>query len=301
MEKYLCENCGKVFFAYARHRRGKHVFCSMKCQHEWRTGKTGLIKKKGVYKNCPICGKVIYCYPCEAEKKATCSRPCKYELERIQGIHQGENCNFWHGGYENYRGAMWYEQRDRTRERDNNTCQVCGKTAQEQGHNMIVHHKVPFRFFRNDYIKANNLDNLMCMCHNCHAKSEAHHWTVVPGEYKYLLQGIDGQCRSTKGNRYTNEERDFVINNYADLGPRKTATILNRPISSVVDKAMSLGVSCRKSNWTKSEIDILEKYYPVSSDESIKLLLPNKKMSAIRSYANRNKIYKQRRYRAKPQ
>ena len=165
-KEFVCENCGKNFIAEEAHRKHKHKFCSMKCQHEWRTGKNGLVKPKGINKTCPVCGKEFYCYPCEINVRVTCSRACKAEYELAKGIRSGENCNFWHGGYDSYRGKNWFSQRKKALKRDKNTCIVCGKTSQEQGYDMIVHHIVPFRFFENDYQKANSLDNLVCLCHN---------------------------------------------------------------------------------------------------------------------------------------
>ena len=28
------------------------------------------------------------------------------------GVHSRENCNFWTGGFEQYRGKNWYKQRE---------------------------------------------------------------------------------------------------------------------------------------------------------------------------------------------
>lgn len=159
-----------------------------------------------------------------------------YELMRREGTHSGENCNFWHGGFDSYRGKNWYHQRKLALERDNNTCMICGKTAEEQGYNMIVHHIVPFRFFENDFEKANNLGNLVCLCHNCHAKQESHHWYEVPEEYQYLLDGITPQKKPPAGRRYTEEEVQYLRDNYQIKSYQEMADELGRPKSSVVDK-----------------------------------------------------------------
>lgn len=50
------------------------------------------------------------------------------------------------------------------RERDNHVCQICGKTTEENGRRLDVHHI--------DYIKANlDPENLISLCINCHRKS----------------------------------------------------------------------------------------------------------------------------------
>jgi 5-methylcytosine-specific restriction endonuclease McrA len=296
-EKYVCENCNKEFYEYKSHKRGKHIFCSMSCQHEWRTGKTGLLKKKGTYKECPICGNKFYCYPYEVDKRKTCSKECKYEYERLLGIHQGENCNFWTGGFDNYRGKNWYSQREKARKRDNNTCQVCGKTIDEHDTNMIVHHKVPFRFFQNDYKKANDLDNLVCVCRNCHAKQESHQWSEVPIEYQYLLKGLKPQLKPPAGKRYSKEEIDFIKENYDKMTYEELANIMNRPKNSVSDKILELGLNKRKNYtglFSDEEKELVKKYYPIMDKNELMKLFPNRTYGSISSFARRNKIKKQR-------
>lgn len=74
-----CSNCGIEF----RKRPGavkKNInhFCTVKCMHDWRTGRKGCIKKpKGQNKNCEWCKKQFYVYPSEINTKKFCSRTCK--------------------------------------------------------------------------------------------------------------------------------------------------------------------------------------------------------------------------------
>jgi len=265
----------------------------MKCQHKWRTGKTDLIKKKGTYKKCPICGNGFYCYPYEVDIKKTCSRECKGEYERIQGIHQGENCNFWTGGYENYRGKNWFGQRKKALERDGNSCQICGKTGDEQEYNMIVHHKVPFRFFQNDYKKANDLDNLICVCHNCHAKQGSHQWHEVPSEYQYLLKGLKPQLKPPAGKRYSKEEVKFIKENYDKMEYNELAKLMGRTSGSLSDKIFELGLrKGRKTVFKKEEAAFILKNYPASGEKFFKENLPHIKYNTIKSFCNRKGILK---------
>ena len=63
----------------------------------------------------------------------------------------------------------WPKIRDRVRERDQYTCQVCGARETTRQHD--VHHKVPFRAFPSAQ-EANRLDNLTTLCRTCHQKVE---------------------------------------------------------------------------------------------------------------------------------
>ena len=61
------------------------------------------------------------------------------------------------------------------RARDEFRCQVCG--ARETNRQHEVHHKTPFRSFRNpngtqDLQRANRFDNLVTLCPSCHRKTE---------------------------------------------------------------------------------------------------------------------------------
>lgn len=76
--------------------------------------------------------------------------------------------NLWKSDPNNY-GPNWIVQRNRARERDHFTCQVCG--AVENGRSHHVHHKTPFRTFTS-YLIANELDNLITLCPSCHKRVE---------------------------------------------------------------------------------------------------------------------------------
>ena len=67
-------------------------------------------------------------------------------------------------------GPNWEAQRERARRRDSFRCQICG--APEQGRSHDVHHRQPFRLFPS-YLQANQLENLVTLCPNCHRRAEA--------------------------------------------------------------------------------------------------------------------------------
>ena len=74
----------------------------------------------------------------------------------------------WNNDRNEY-GPGWHAQRDRARQRDGFTCQVCGTPEQERAHD--VHHKIPFRTFTS-FEQANRLENLITLCPVCHRRTE---------------------------------------------------------------------------------------------------------------------------------
>jgi DEAD/DEAH box helicase domain-containing protein len=72
-------------------------------------------------------------------------------------------------------GPDWSRIRLRVRTRDEFRCQACGRL--EVGREHDVHHKIPFRQFRDESGKilrerANQIDNLVTLCPECHRKTE---------------------------------------------------------------------------------------------------------------------------------
>lgn len=65
--------------------------------------------------------------------------------------------------------AYLEKQRSLARQRDQYRCRICGLPEGDRPHH--VHHKVPFRMFT-DPIKANELENLVTLCPNCHRLAE---------------------------------------------------------------------------------------------------------------------------------
>lgn len=105
-------------------------------------------------------------------KKFTEEHKAKLSEAHI-GIQSKEKHPNWRGGTSEicWRGTGWTKARKNVRIRDNNTCRICGKTAEQQGRNMDVHHRVSyFNFTSVD--QANSLDNLVCLCRSCHRSVE---------------------------------------------------------------------------------------------------------------------------------
>lgn len=66
-------------------------------------------------------------------------------------------------------GKDWKMISESVRRRDNYRCQSCGRS--DDGTLLHVHHKIPFKCFTSTE-KANELDNLITLCPNCHRLAE---------------------------------------------------------------------------------------------------------------------------------
>ncbi len=66
-------------------------------------------------------------------------------------------------------GNDWTTIRNQVRERDGYVCVHCGIPEGKNAHH--VHHKIPFKSFT-DRDEANRLENLVTLCHSCHAGAE---------------------------------------------------------------------------------------------------------------------------------
>lgn len=89
----------------------------------------------------------------------------------MQGRTRDEN-PAWKGGKANWYGSNWEEQREKAIDRDGGECQKCGS-----GDDLVVHHHVPLRLWRDDPDKkrenANDLWNLVTLCSECHGEIES--------------------------------------------------------------------------------------------------------------------------------
>jgi hypothetical protein len=89
----------------------------------------------------------------------------------------GDLNHAWRGGHKGWQkgklgrdkdGLSWKHQRVLVWERDNYTCQDCGKSREDLGRRPDVDHIVPYR------ISASHaLENLITRCRSCHKKAEA--------------------------------------------------------------------------------------------------------------------------------
>jgi 5-methylcytosine-specific restriction endonuclease McrA len=79
----------------------------------------------------------------------------------------------YEGQYTGYYGPNWEEVRTEVLERDGYECQSCGLSEERHrelemvGGGLHVHHIVPAKQF-DSYEAANDLDNLVTLCAECH-------------------------------------------------------------------------------------------------------------------------------------
>lgn len=89
-------------------------------------------------------------------------------------INQLASSGLWRNSPNEY-GPDWNRLRESVRKRDGYSCKVCGRLEGARQHD--VHHKVPFRMFRDEpgipiWERANELSNLITLCHDCHTQVE---------------------------------------------------------------------------------------------------------------------------------
>lgn len=179
--EFQCEDCGDV----VERKRSlvnqfEHNFCSRECQKNWQSGhwegENGTNWKGGKKSlECSKCGDEFERYETHLRNPDGdnfCSRPC-FEDWRSENL-VGKKHHNWKGGYYQYYGRSWSDQRQKAIERDGE-CVKCGASNSEylknKGRNLDVHHKVPFKEF-DDYREANALSNLVTVCSECHNEIE---------------------------------------------------------------------------------------------------------------------------------
>lgn len=104
--------------------------------------------------------------------------------ESLKGVMEGDEHPQWEGGYDDYYGINWEEQKKKALKRDEE-CVHCGATK-----DLIVHHIVYMRLFKKwDTPKeedANILSNLATLCRSCHSvlHNHPHGESIISTEVK---------------------------------------------------------------------------------------------------------------------
>lgn len=146
----ICPSCGISFDSFPSQCRKT---CSYTCMAK--------MKERKEVRDCQTCGKPFTCKRTRFD--ICCSWECR--VERLRG----ENHPNWRGGELPNYGGDWVRAKRKVRKRDGNRCVRCGKTAEENGENMSVHHITAYRTFT-DPFEANKTENLECLCRSCHMK-----------------------------------------------------------------------------------------------------------------------------------
>lgn len=188
-----CEQCGNLI---TNNRYAGKRFCSQSCFGEWQSANVRGENHPSYNKaerECQQCGKTFAANQSDVSKGwgKFCCNKCKAAWQKDHPpehtrlpVMVGESNPRWKGGYDPYYGQNWREQRRKARQRDGFACQHCGILESELGRQLDVHHIIPFRKYGvENYLQANQLDNLVSLCYKCH--------TIAQHEY----ERHEGECR----------------------------------------------------------------------------------------------------------
>jgi hypothetical protein len=170
-ELRICKHCKKEFYIFPYiAKKSKDNYCSLQCYHSGREYPRGEAHRNWQG------GKIItFCKLCGKRKEKTrrqvkvwgtgfCSQECwhKWCVINEDGlVRKGERNFRWQGGISNspYPATWTQKLKKQVRERDDYTCQICGKVQKKK--RFAVHHI--------DYCKKNNKpENLITLCGVCH-------------------------------------------------------------------------------------------------------------------------------------
>ena len=180
----VCKICGKVFYVVpSKIKDGGGIYCSKECYYIGRNTQVENV--------CPVCGKVFYVKPSKIKygNGIYCSNKCK-GMSRT-----GERSPQWKGGisFEPYCILFNKEFKERVRAFWGNKCPICGKTVEENGRSMCIHHV--------NYDKktcCNDSERLFVpLCLSCHSKTNNNReeWEEY---FTYMISIHGGKCYYTK-------------------------------------------------------------------------------------------------------
>jgi hypothetical protein len=139
----------------------RRTWCSKRCRDRWR----GTVPS--VTKACEGCA-VEFTLPVgRLNAKKFCTVECAYKHRRMALLVGSENPN-WRGGRALSYGVGWKALKAEIRSRDL-VCRECGKTPEQNGRALDVHHLQPFRFSGD-----NSPENLVALCRRHHMRADDH-------------------------------------------------------------------------------------------------------------------------------
>lgn len=175
---YLGKNRSEETKAKIREKR-KNQIITQETREKLRKTTTARWDKKGrIKRDCIVCGKQVtygfkYCrkHYMNEEIRQKISKGNKGKVgwnKGLTGIWTGNKNPKWKGGItpetnKRVGRKIWIKIRKQVYQRDNNSCQHCGKTNCL----LVAHHKIPYRISKDD-----NLNNLISLCSVCHTKEE---------------------------------------------------------------------------------------------------------------------------------
>lgn len=136
-------------------------FCGKRCNDRYRS----TVLDATIV--CVYCGRTKSLPKKQAPEQRYCSLSCSrahFNTQYLTGARNGR----WRGGRALNYGPGWKQIKEAVRARDK-FCRHCGKTPEENGRALDVHHINPFRF-SNDHDMA----NLVALCRSCHMRADDH-------------------------------------------------------------------------------------------------------------------------------
>lgn len=149
-------------------------FCSRECYHEWqRTERSFEDQRDRVTLTCPQCGDDFETVPSRKDWRVYCSRDCHSE---VKSEVFGPEHPLWKPGTGVYKSVQrgigpitWEKAAQRARTSAGGVCEVCGKSGDENGRALDVHHIVPILSGG-----THGAWNLMALCQECHIRAESY-------------------------------------------------------------------------------------------------------------------------------
>lgn len=165
-----CDCCSATFRYYPSEKDG--IYCPECIEsangilpHTESEG-SGKISTECMFCEAPM---EVFPYRVDSNKRGVfCSQDCYADW--LSETVVGEDHHQWEGGTINY-GKNWWNVRRQALERDQYSCQSCGRNNSELGRNPDVHHLTPVRDFE-EPCNAHFLENVVSLCRSCHRLAE---------------------------------------------------------------------------------------------------------------------------------
>lgn len=140
-------------------------------KHDIETRPSHGLGKEYVELECANCGNIFTAQPSRADRAKYCSRECYYE---DMDMPKGPDHWSWKETPEHRpSGTEWVELRRQVRERDEYTCQLCGKDESEMDRQLDVHHLNRVRDSEDPRKQvSSDPDELISLCRSCHRQVE---------------------------------------------------------------------------------------------------------------------------------
>ena len=160
METAVCELSGGEFEYYPSEKKGVYVpECVAESDEFLGLPYFEAVDVERVTRKCKKCGVTMVVLQTDVNRGH--GRFCSHECLCLWMSRDGATTY----------NRGWFAVKRRALERDDHTCQNCGKTKGELGQEPDVHHKRPVRLF-DEPEDAHSIDSVVCLCRRCHTHIE---------------------------------------------------------------------------------------------------------------------------------